>query len=206
LQRYNNKIIDYGNKNSSYATGSLFDDGFMSSEEAKVIQAEVYRNYKEQGIEPDMIAHYSARYVLNETDAMINAIGNDIGSWMSPIDRTFSNLGLGLFYKPSSELIFESQIYGRLLNLEMILLTTNMSIYHGPDNFKWQSGMGYELVFRNGKVETDPRYIGTYNWGRVIIDHTILDVNPYNRWGNSPDDMNNLNNILNKHFGRVYNK
>ena len=54
--------------------------------------------------------------------------------------------------------------------------------YTSPDKHQ-------ELIFeKDDTLETDPKDLGTYNFGTGIIDHYVLDVKPWIRWGNSPDD------------------
>jgi hypothetical protein len=95
------------------------------------------------------------------------------------------------------------------------LRTSANSIFHGPffgiDAYKWQSytpGYGYELVFRNSQIETNPEYIGTYNWGISNEAHKILDVDPYgygvSGWGNSPDDLSRWYNTKIKNRGDLF--
>ena len=62
-------------------------------------------------------------------------------------------------------------------------------------NVKWtlnEPGKTYgsiELVIRSsGRLETRPKFMGTYNFGGDNDSHMRLDVKPYLRWGNSPSD------------------
>ena len=46
-----------------------------------------------------------------------------------------------------------------------------------------------EIIVRaNGSFETNSKVMGTYNYGGNATDHWNLDVYPYLKWGNSPDD------------------
>jgi RHS repeat-associated protein len=46
-----------------------------------------------------------------------------------------------------------------------------------------------EIIVRaDGSLETNPKVMGTYNYGGNATDHWNLDVYPYLKWGNSPDD------------------
>jgi hypothetical protein len=61
------------------------------------------------------------------------------------------------------------------------------------DNVKYVSEDGhYEVIYDvNGNEVTDPRDIGTYNYASPTdnpIQHMFVDVIPWIRWGNSPDD------------------
>ncbi len=63
---------------------------------------------------------------------------------------------------------------------------------NGFGNTKWISPGGHmEVVFDlNGNVVTDALNVGTYNFVSPsnILGHYIFDVEPYEQWGNSPDD------------------
>lgn len=89
------------------------------------------------------------------------------------------------------------------------LLKPSESIYHTPDpyttdikdwNVKLVNVDGREVVLKTTdgyKVETDPRYLGTYNYVNPSedsmlsddsIEHFRVDVIPYIVWGNSEED------------------
>jgi hypothetical protein len=79
------------------------------------------------------------------------------------------------------------------ITIPVSLYSNFSSMFHTEDfsgsTFKWVSDSGHEFVInRDGEFETRPEYIGTYNWGQSGIAHTVLDIIPYARWGNSPDD------------------
>ena len=95
------------------------------------------------------------------------------------------------------------------LNSGWRLVSPSESIYHTPDpyttnikdwNVKLVNVDGREVVLKTTdgyKVETDPRYLGTYNYVTPSADsklsgdslgHLRQDVIPYIFWGNSEDD------------------
>jgi hypothetical protein len=196
LQRYNNALVSYARENPSIASTALIEDGYMSADEATESQKEINARYKSNfWTGPNMIEHYSTRYVLNEIDALTLAVGNNVNSWMDPGRRKED---------VPETLSFYSNISKDVTTINMSLLPVLKSIFHGSGNYKWQGDKaGNELVFRNGKVETDPRYIGTYNFG-ADMDHYNLDIHPYQFWGNSTDDTSRLPNFITKYFGRLY--
>ena len=67
--------------------------------------------------------------------------------------------------------------------------------FTSPDksNVKYVSPDGkYEVIYdSSGREVTDPRDVGTYNFISSLVDpigHFIVDVIPWIRYGNSPDD------------------
>jgi hypothetical protein len=194
LQRFNNRIVQYGKNNPSEASRALLDDGKMEFGEANPIAKDISNS--SIFYIPDMIEHLSVRYVMNQTDKMITAVGDDTSKWtIGVINRIITNLGI---IKPSNDIQLGSG------TITMELLTSLASLYHGPGNFKWQSEQGNELVInRLWQTELDPRYIGTYNFGSGTA-HIFQDMLPYYLWGNSPDDLNNLGNRYTKNHGKIY--
>jgi hypothetical protein len=178
LQRYNHRIINYANKNPSTAATSLLNDGYMSYEEAKKSTEEIRERFSLFGV--NMREHWSVRYVSNDMGNLVAAIGENTGDWIKESDK-----------KNADEWFVDSFATNVINNITFEILRSRDSKYHGTGNFKWQSNEnGNEQVFRNGEVETDPKYTGTFNFGLNGIDHFFLDFLPYQIWGNSPDDMN----------------
>jgi hypothetical protein len=201
LQIYNNRIVQYAKNNNSSAAEALLDDGFMSMVEAADLHKEIMNRYKNNFLSgPNMIEHWSVRYVLNDTDTFVADIGDNTYQWIKESDRKIADK-LFVNELPANILPFENLMaQSNNKTIEFELLPSGKSIYHGKGNFKWQSDKyGNELVFRNGKIETDPRYIGTFNFGLdESINHFNLDVLPYYKWGNSPNDLSNHNNRIDK--------
>ena len=48
------------------------------------------------------------------------------------------------------------------------------------------------VVDSDGNHVTNPRVMGTFNYGGNKVDHAVLDVIPYYLYGNSPDDPTNI--------------
>jgi hypothetical protein len=187
LQRFNNRLVQYGLKNPSSAATALLNDGKIDYNEAFLITGEI-RN-KGDFYVPNMIEHLSVRVTMNQLDAMIAAIGENISEWSS---TPFETKTIEPFPNNSQGLTME-------------LLPFFKSLYHGPGNQKWQSEDGNELVFRyDGQIEQRPEYIGTFNFGIKGIQHFFKDMLPYYWWGNSPDDLSNQGNIRTKYYGKVY--
>jgi hypothetical protein len=211
LQKYNTNIIKYAlNEASTTAAAMALTDGFMSANEAREVGKEVWTRYQESGEGPNMIEHWSARYVLDEHKALAAAINNQIAAWINPFTAAAEDITFGI-YNSEIPLSFYSDVFEENLTISMMLRTSFNSIFHGPffgiDSYKWQTftpGQGYELVFTDKGIENDPKYIGTYNWGIDTKDHKTLDVDPYSYWGNSPDDLSNWYNKRIKEKGELF--
>ena len=185
---HNEKMIKSGTNflgfHTSKAAKFLLEDGFMSYDEASSLSRGIYMKGK-----VNMIEHYSARYVLNETYRFEAMSEDELKKWRDNDQKIEADKGI-----PVSK-VFTSFFNRTGFSDTGYLETTERSIYHGPDNFKWVfHDSGKELIIKqDGRVEERAQYIGTYNWGRgpgIVNDmiHAKLDVVPYFRWGNTPDD------------------
>jgi hypothetical protein len=207
LQRYNYEMVSYALKNPSIASTAILNDGFMSMDEAVGSYYQIMNRYNNnylQGV--NMVEHWSVRYILNDMDTLVAAINGKTYEWINQFDKNNADKWFGPQARENA-IPYTSPLADNVndTNSEIILrlVITELSVLHGLHNFKWQSNeYGNELVFRNGKLETDPRYIGTFNFGRNGIDHFNLDMDPYYQWGNSPNDTSNYGNWYTSIFGR----
>ena len=139
---------------------------------------------------PDVVEHWSARYVLNQNDELAKT------DWANNK------------YVPDNQSVeeFSEKIKeGRITFSENVeLLGNGASVYHGKDCLKYlfknddSFGSSRESVLGaihdiSGNVtgynfETRDNYMGTYNYGSGLY-HLDLDMRPYWKWGNTPDDL-----------------
>jgi hypothetical protein len=68
-------------------------------------------------------------------------------------------------------------------------------------NTKYVHPKGYEIVVdKSGKLVTDAKVMGTYNYGKGPLFHSALDVIPYLFVGNSAEDTTTVGQRVNKMF------
>ena len=194
IQGHNERIIQNAQKSNRASSKDLLDDGFIKYGDAvNIYDKEIHERFvggKKSTKElfdsiPDMVEHYSVRYILNGNDKFKNYFSNQevISNWTSDVVRGES----------------VKELFGETAHL----LPVNQSVYHGLNAYKWVFDNGQEIVFgsildsnyiptNNYKFEKDDRYLGTYNWFNAENTqlHTYADVLPYWAWGNSPDDNN----------------
>ena len=190
----NEYIIDnstYKNgKYTSFAAESLLSDGYMSYDEALKSEKDLANKYFWYLKLPDVVEHWSARYVLNQNDELAKT------DWANNK------------YVPDNQSVeeFREKIKeGRITFSENVeLLGNGASVYHGKDCLKYlfknddSFGSSRESVLGaihdiSGNVtgynfETRDNYMGTYNYGSGLY-HLDLDMRPYWKWGNTPDDL-----------------
>ena len=193
IYKINNDIVKSGKNTfgqyNSFAAEALLTDGFMSYSSAVEYGNEIKNRLLGGSINgPNMIEHYSVRYILNDNDNFLNYFSDEknIEAWTSNVIKGYS------------EKEFVDGIKAKLLKQEE-------SIYHGFEkgkySYKWCFDDGREIVFnpvfdshfnstQNYKLEMDYRFLGTYNWFEPSNKkmHSIADVIPYGKWGNTPED------------------
>ena len=130
--------------------------------------------------------HYSARIVANDT-ALLEKYFAD-----SDMLKKWSNRNEPVQY---------------LNGARATLLPDSKSIFHmAPEDkatYKWVFDDGRELVIGERQdgtryVQTDDRYIGTYNLANPDnpVEHAVKDVFPYAVFGNTPDDRSLANFLI----------
>jgi hypothetical protein len=191
INNYNIMMWASDSDNVSLAGKYLFEDGFMSFEEALDISGKI----KGRPLPfVNMIEHYSVRYIMNENDDILRDLMQDgIAKWTDIDDRAKAENGNKSYYKGFGDGKKEITITGKAR-----LLKESESIFHGEGAFKWVFEGGQELVINTaGKFETSAGYLGTYNFGGPDGPlHGLLDVAPYILWGNSPDDKTPIPNRI----------
>ena len=140
-------------------------------------------------ISPNMIEHYSTRYVLNQND-----------EFKSKLNENTQKSDWANFERDSMNLIDNWD------GIPMTLLSPEMSIYHGDKNaLKFTLKNGRELVLQpdynpyikeknaenilNWHFDTNEATYGTYNYSTFAPAHFVFDMWSYYKWGNTPDDM-----------------
>ena len=191
IQGHNNRIIEFGSNSKKENSKDLLDDGFITYNDAQTYGEDIYLRLQIGKIPslkqiPDLIEHYSVRYILNENDIFAEYFSdkNNIEQWTSDVIRGES----------------EKEFNGAIAKL----LSAEQSVYHGLEAYKWCFEDGREIVFGPTldsnyfptnvyEFEKDERFLGTYNWFNAdnFMMHTFADVIPYIIWGNTPDDMEN---------------
>lgn len=191
IQGHNNRIIEFGSNSKKENSKDLLDDGFITYNDAQTYGEDIYLRLQIGKIPslkqiPDLIEHYSIRYILNENDIFAEYFSdkNNIEQWTSDVIRGES----------------EKEFNGAIAKL----LSAEQSVYHGREAYKWCFEDGREIVFGPTldsnyfptnvyEFEKDERFLGTYNWFNAdnFMMHTFADVIPYIIWGNTPDDMEN---------------
>ena len=191
IQGHNNRIIEFGSNSKKENSKDLLDDGFITYNDAQTYGEDIYLRLQIGKIPslkqiPDLIEHYSIRYILNENDIFAEYFSdkNNIEQWTSDVIRGES----------------EKEFNGAIAKL----LSAEQSVYHGLEAYKWCFEDGREIVFGPTldsnyfptnvyEFEKDERFLGTYNWFNAdnFMMHTFADVIPYIKWGNTPDDMEN---------------
>ena len=177
INGYNLKFFSDDTEMRSLAAELLFNDGEMTYGEAVQVRDNIMARKLPY---VNMIEHYSARYVLNENE-LLSKLVTDSGAdeWMKPEDRARAESGDTSYWKDTGT------------TSKARLLTKEDSAYHGPDAFKWVFEDGRELVINSqGQFDTSAEFLGTYNFidSENQLGHYVLDVIPYEKWGNSPDD------------------
>ncbi len=191
IQGHNNRIIEFGSNSKKENSKDLLDDGFITYNDAQTYGEDIYLRLQIGKIPsakqiPDLIEHYSIRYILNENDIFAEYFSdkNNIEQWTSDVIRGES----------------EKEFNGAIAKL----LSAEQSVYHGLEAYKWCFEDGREIVFGPTldsnyfltnvyEFEKDERFLGTYNWFNAdnFMMHTFADVIPYIKWGNTPDDKEN---------------
>ena len=202
IKMYNETILKSAlNKKGEYtshAAKKIVETGHLTYGDALLSGLELTSQKKM----PTMIDHYSTRYVLNENYKFAELFKDKtiVNQWTDPAQRNKTEKSGNLYKKlfnPSTpaekKIIYSDGTFDKGK-----LLPKGASVYHGEGSFKWTFDYsGKELVLGyDGKkdyyFETDPRYLGTYNFAPAAnwLEHARYDVLPYWRWGNTPDDKN----------------
>ncbi len=212
IQGYNKKIVEsgtglFGIPNSD-AAKALLSDGFMSYKEAEKAKNQMFMRTgaaftsnainKMLGwnsndlpsflneISPDMIEHYSVRYILNDNE-----------EFKKELSKNKTKDDWANFERGSNSLIDNWK------NTPITLLPPILSAYHGDKNaLKYTLKNGRELVIQpdyavnekekniiNWHFDTNESTYGTYNYSTFGPLHFAYDMWPYYKWGNTPDDM-----------------
>ena len=168
---------------TSKAAEALLSDGYMSYDEAVDSLSDTAGKIFAV---PDIFQHYSARIVANDT-ALLEKYFAD-----SDMLKKWSNRNEPVQY---------------LNGARATLLPDSKSIFHmAPEDkatYKWVFDDGRELVIGERQdgtryVQTDDRYIGTYNLANPDnpVEHAVKDVFPYAVFGNTPDDRSLANFLI----------
>ena len=130
-------------------------------------------------VSPNIIEHYSTRYVLNQNDEFKNTFDN------MP-DSTFKNWTT----RENNEIV---NYFGDTATL----LPPELSRYHG-NCLKYTLKSGREIILQADpqskigyRFDTNESTFGTYNYSTFAPVHFVYDMWPYYKWGNTPFDMYN---------------
>ena len=130
-------------------------------------------------VSPNIIEHYSTRYVLNQNDEFKNTFDN------MP-DSTFKNWTT----RENNEIV---NYFGDTATL----LPPELSRYHG-NCLKYTLKSGREIILQADpqskfgyRFDTNESTFGTYNYSTFAPVHFVYDMWPYYKCGNTPFDMYN---------------
>lgn len=130
-------------------------------------------------VSPNIIEHYSTRYVLNQNDEFKNTFDN------MP-DSTFKNWTT----RENNEIV---NYFGDTATL----LPPELSRYHG-NCLKYTLKSGREIILQADpqskfgyRFDTNESTFGTYNYSTFAPVHFVYDMWPYYKWGDTPFDMYN---------------
>ena len=152
-------------KRGRVAANDAMQDGHMSYTDALRVQGEILKN-KSIASKGE---HWNARTVLNRN---------------SQLEEMYEKYEKYLDSPWTVKFVFGDEVFKRMYYPG--------NVYHGPysgfGNRKWISNKGREFIIDSqGSFEGRYQYIGTYNFGGLRL-HKKLDMNPYQKWGNTPHD------------------